>query len=1342
MADNAFLRRAQTALLAALFAAALETVLERMAFARAGVLGGSGWEATGRVALLFGSAAAPMAIALWILARLLRPADRRFAVRRLLLAFVVLVAGVPVAVILARGGGVARAGLGPLVRFGVPLAAALSAIPLAALAARISGGKELYARLLAAGTALVLRIVNAAVFPGLYDSLHDVLFVAEFLLVATALRPRSGRGGALALVLVLAATWGVVRTSPSEAARAAIGRAGFHAPRLERALRLLRQDEVDVGAIDRSRAEAVIRWRDTAKAARAAFAERLPAAADYNILWLSVDALRPDALGCLRGAKPGPATPNLDALAAEGAVFEAAYAQYPSTAFSVGSMFLGRYPTATPHYRAMTGTTDPEETARYASAVLAANGFTTAASIAFTTQWMIQPLFRGLLDTFEVVNHGRTGAAALDGEHFVDSAIATTDLLAAKRRRFFLWVHLFDPHHPYTVRSGFSTSGDESRAKYDGEVAYADREIGRLLAHLKAKGLWEKTVVLLNSDHGEAFGEHGVAYHGTQLYDEQVRIPLIVRVPGLAPQRLATLAENVDLYETVLDLAGVADRPESQGTSLLPLLLEPSSAAAFPDFAYAELPQSVDEVDKKNQNVFMLRAGRSKAIRHADERYTELYDLAADPHEGRDQAATASAAAAARLAEIDGLRAWCRDFGRSGTVAAEDVVAALKQALNSADPFARQGAIFSIRDRNLRAFGDDLDLIAASAAEEPEIRTAALRVLVGWKDERGKALAVRLSEGDDPYYRRLGLRELNEWGVAALNAASHRALRPFEGGEARRQAVPLAVEFEADLARAVVFGESGPSLKAALEDGGTAEFSRRAERAVAEALTNREPSGGFEIRGLSAPLVDRALARLIADLAERPLRDQKAILGAVERRFGRVVWVDAARRIAGNRYLAPELKDEFLARLPAMDASTRREFATHLAAGWDPAFHERVKAALADSFGADEIAALTVEKGRLTELDDLWDTEKWGDYAREAARFVDTARSTALALETAVRGAHAALAAAQSDVAAGLVVRAKALAAELEAERGPARESDAAVEARALENYDVAKGPLSEKAPITLRLVASNDGRAATAAALGRPEGLLVGEALAIDVLLRNQGDRALPAGRFPRGGRLRALWTNSAGETLYREVVPLRRALLPGEERTESIRVTAPGEPGRWTGRIIVLQYPDTRFHWVESPAGSFAIDVSAAPEARLDRNPRWTASSIESAFVADGSLEGFGRIGATAPLTAVPTAYRSGFTLKEPLVGDGKEHVLDLEFRWLSSFPGAEQIALRLEALGPATAPIETVVPMPAAADADGIRRATVALPGFDGSKRLRIEIGFRPGILTLYSLACRLP
>jgi arylsulfatase A-like enzyme len=196
-------------------------------------------------------------------------------------------------------------------------------------------------------------------------------------------------------------------------------------------------------------------------------------------------------------------------------------------------------------------------------------------------------------------------------------------------------MHLYDAHAPCDPPEPYRTAYRDD--PYAAAVAYADAQVGALLEDLERRHLLAETVVVVAADHGESFGEHGEGGHGLQLYEEVIRVPLIISAPGLRPRHVSTVASLVDVMPTVLDLVG-ASTPNIDGASLLPELT--GGPAATDRIAYSE-------------SMYPARFGRSPLRAVRDDRFKlidagrpELYDLGRDPSEAHNLASERGAALA------------------------------------------------------------------------------------------------------------------------------------------------------------------------------------------------------------------------------------------------------------------------------------------------------------------------------------------------------------------------------------------------------------------------------------------------------------------------------------------------------------------------------------------------------------------------------------------------------------------------------------------------------------------------------------------------------------------------
>jgi arylsulfatase A-like enzyme/Tfp pilus assembly protein PilF len=361
----------------------------------------------------------------------------------------------------------------------------------------------------------------------------------------------------------------------------------------------------------------------TDAAARSRIAARRPAPADVNVVIVTLDTLRADRLGCygFRGLE----TPHIDAVAAEGVLFEQATSTVPLTLPSHASIFTGLIP---PNHgvRDNGGFFVEEKTTTLAERMQQA-GFTTGAFVGawvLDSRWGLDQGFdhysdRFDLSKFKVVN---LGTVQKKGDAVVDLALAWLE--EVKARKFFAWVHLYDPHTPYEPPEPFASRYPAQ--KYLGEVAYTDQVVGRLVSWLKQAGVWDRTIFVLLSDHGESLGQHGENTHTFFVYDATQHVPLVVRTPWGDRGRSRAQVSTVDLMPTVLDLAGLAPQPGIDGRSLARLVLH--SEAESPGVAYAET--YFPRFHYGWQHLRSMRDGRWKYIEAPT---PELYDVQQDPGE-------------------------------------------------------------------------------------------------------------------------------------------------------------------------------------------------------------------------------------------------------------------------------------------------------------------------------------------------------------------------------------------------------------------------------------------------------------------------------------------------------------------------------------------------------------------------------------------------------------------------------------------------------------------------------------------------------------------------------------
>ena len=368
----------------------------------------------------------------------------------------------------------------------------------------------------------------------------------------------------------------------------------------------------------------------------------IPRALDWSgrdIVVVSIDALRADHVSAYGYARA--TTPNVDALAREGMLFERAYCPTPHTSYSVTSMMTGKY------MRPLLELGLGEDSETWAHE-LRRYDYRTGAFYPPAVFFIDESRFR----SFE--------SSTLDFEY------ARVEFLAAKDRApqvaaylegetssrpVFLWVHLFEPHEPYVMHPEhpFGGRAPTDLDAYDSEIAAADEGVGDIVRVVRAKR--PGAVIMVTADHGEEFGEHGGRYHGTTVYEEQVHVPLVVVGPGVAAAaRAPGVVQTIDLLPTTLSAIGVPRPARLRGRDLGPALAGKAGGAGEKGFAFAETDDYALVAEKSER----LVCARKLAA-------CALYDLASDAEETHDVAAAHPADAEAMRKT---LRAVERDHGR------------------------------------------------------------------------------------------------------------------------------------------------------------------------------------------------------------------------------------------------------------------------------------------------------------------------------------------------------------------------------------------------------------------------------------------------------------------------------------------------------------------------------------------------------------------------------------------------------------------------------------------------------------------------------------------------------
>jgi choline-sulfatase len=370
-----------------------------------------------------------------------------------------------------------------------------------------------------------------------------------------------------------------------------------------------------------------------------------------NVILITLDTTRADRMGFL-GSERG-LTPHLDTLAHQSVVFTHAYSQVPLTTASHATILTGTYPQF--HQVNDFGVPLAPELP-YAPYIFRGNGYHTAAfvgSLVLDPETRSAPGFDRGFDTYDAgfhrrhVGEDRYQAIERRGGEVIGRAL--TWLNAHPKGPFFIWIHLYDAHDPYDPPEPYKTK--YASQPYDGEIAYVDAAVGKLLDQLRVRGLYEGALIALMADHGEALGEHGETTHGIFLYDETIHVPLLFKLPRehSAGTRIDSRAGLVDVLPTILQAVGIAVPPEVQGESLLSMLAPATTPHDRPAYAESDYPH-------RTFGWSSLRSLRTGKYLYIEAPHKELYDQAADPRAEHNLTATSAAVTNTLASQLDTFR--------------------------------------------------------------------------------------------------------------------------------------------------------------------------------------------------------------------------------------------------------------------------------------------------------------------------------------------------------------------------------------------------------------------------------------------------------------------------------------------------------------------------------------------------------------------------------------------------------------------------------------------------------------------------------------------------------------
>jgi choline-sulfatase len=467
-----------------------------------------------------------------------------------------------------------------------------------------------------------------------------------------------------------------------------------------------------------------------------------PAKNPPDILLITVDTLRADHLGCY-GSK-SVATLAMDSLAQDGVLFEQAISQVPLTWPSHAAILTGMYPFAN-GVQDFTGQPLSDKFRTLAES-LKAHGYATGAvvsSFVLDRSWGLARGFDSYDDAFSGNSFVRQNDVALverQAKESVDHALAW--LGHPRSQPYFFWLHLYDPHSPYDAPEPFGSR--YRKHPYDGEIAYADSQLARVIAWLKQTGRYDHTLIVLLSDHGESLGEHGESEHGFFVYNATLHVPLLIKpslLPGARGRRITGPVESISVAPTILQLAGVQDPIQKQfeAASLAAVVLAGQSAGDRPSYSETFYPYN-------SFGWSPLRSLESARYHYIEAPEPELYDLQSDPREEHNVISKEAKTAQTLRQQLQNLIAHFQPSSEG------------QKSASSGGPSAE--AIEKLRSLGYVAYkADNARNVPASGLADPKSKLWEYRAILAATDafsagkfEQGRALLKKVQESDAKLY--------------------------------------------------------------------------------------------------------------------------------------------------------------------------------------------------------------------------------------------------------------------------------------------------------------------------------------------------------------------------------------------------------------------------------------------------------------------------------------------------------------------------------------------------------------------------------------------------------------
>ncbi|MFT7616893.1 MAG: arylsulfatase A-like enzyme [Planctomycetota bacterium] len=1038
-----------------------------------------------RLALVGGACGIVWAV-LWLVVPLLRKLGHRLGKRPdLLPAIAITVLLIPYQYYLTKsilsGAGIGRLVGIEILRIAAPVAVFLGVLFCSYLVLRVAAliaKRKLSVRLLFGlcliVLALCIELLDESYYPGLYLFMHDFAFFVALSLAtlgAVLLLPQNRMAQFVCTMLILFAGLAALGDRvevPTIHQRSILFRRTLQGRRILAFWRLMGRDEI--GFFDRlgidadfqaERKQIRMQFDD----ARVELEARLGRQPVKNVIWLTIDTLRADHLSAYGYDRP--TSPSMERLAARATKFDRHYAQFPITSFSFQSMFFSRYPSATPLFRRAKDLPDDPKGNISLAQHLTDRGITTVSFPAIPPVSLSHPSYEALALGFQEVNPSVPPKSPLSAESQMKWATKRLEGMGADR--FFMWIHLMDPHAPYIHHDDYNF-GDRAIDAYDSEIAYVDRQIGKLLVKLETLGLADSTAIVINSDHGEAFGEHNSQFHGTTLYDEQLHVPCILYVPGLQPQVVKSLTNNIDLMPTILDLMAVKVRSPIQGQTLIGYLMDGDLSPVRPvSFAYAEIPSAIPEMDPANTNKQMIVSGRFKLLANQRDEFAELFDLTTDPKEEKNISDRESELVAQLSSIIKSLQEEGRNLNLpEGARSDQETFDSLRDALKGGTVPARCALLMA----NLPRKHPQLEKIALERLNDPkEHELVKMTILENGADLLGEKLM--------PYMRSvLSLPPFLGSAALVLDLWLERGL-PLNSRD--RTLVSLNMRFHPQV------GWRAARLLAAFDDP-------RASLQLAPALALGDRNTAFaSAAGLGQIENGDGLERLRRDFVfysldpDRCTAAIKALATLEDRKS-----LPQITQLVQNRYLHYRIKFAALEYFMKFEQEDAIPGLLYLCSGWDPNVDKEVFQRMVKAFGKERAEVIRKNGRFVSEVDDLVQQKRIPAALKVALSIIKEVGGARQAAPLAIVAGHLGYRLGRTDQV-DVVLR------ELEDSRAPQIYRDVARAMRKPQGDKTYRLEVLDLRPVN-------------------PTPIAAGLERRFHVRIRNVGDRTIPGGNDPSG--------------------------------------------------------------------------------------------------------------------------------------------------------------------------------------------------------------------------------